>query len=48
VSSRELYALLHLLAKFDAEVRCDEPAHLAVLILKIQAEKKLSERKELG
>lgn len=48
MTNRDLYCLLHLLTALDAEVRTDEPAHLAVMILKIQVEKKLTERRELG
>lgn len=48
MTSRDLYALLHLLEKLDCEVTGDTPAHLAVTILKIQVEKRLTERKELG
>jgi len=48
LTSRELYALLDLLAKLEAEVATDTPAHLSVLVLRIVAERKLTERKEFG
>lgn len=49
MTSRDLYNLLHLLAKLEEEVgRFDEPTHLAVLICKIQVERQLTQRKEPG
>ena len=48
MTSRDLYALLALLAKLEAEVANDTPAHLSILVLRIVAERKLTERKEFG
>ena len=48
MTSRELYALLNLLAKLEHEVASDTPAHLSILVLRIAAERKLAERKEYG
>lgn len=49
MTSRDLYTLLHLLALIDVEEGVhDDCCHLAVLILKIVAERKLTERQELG
>lgn len=48
ITSHDLYSLIHLLEKLDHEVATDEPSHLACIILKIVAERKLTERKEFG
>jgi len=48
LTSHDLYALLNLLAKLEAEVEGDTPAHLSILVLRIVAERKLTERKEFG
>lgn len=48
MTSHDLYVLLHLLEKYAEECATDESAHLAVIVLKMGVEKRLTQRQELG